>query len=458
MGNVIVVTHWLDGDVVPYIRIAKELKRRGHNVKLITHCYFENMAKMAGLEFQAWDTPEEYAELVDLMETNKNDHAFQSKKFAYSLNEFRQKTENLEVRLREYKIVDECCQSPDTVFLCKSRSSVAAYLVAEKKKLPLATVVGYPSEVASMLLYDELEGQNDIGRLNELRGKLDLEPVDSWLQWESSAKMTMVLWPDWYDDSYVQWPTKIEAVGFPLEQGKEAFHRDVPEDLSTWLENNPNPILITGGTTKLIDKEFYTSSIEACRILGQPTILLCKYDEFIPKELPSNIVWYKYIPLDEIMPQISVLIHHGGIGTVTGGLATGTPQMILPCYTDRPYNATLIKELGAGDYLLPGNWQPEKIAEKITALQDKSFVENCRKYILKMQENRGITVAADRVEQMMNNDEYVYSINRNFRKQGKANGECCLPSNENTSEKRSGLTDRQKAMLLLKQKINKNPK
>ena len=85
MGNVIVVTHWLDGDVVPYIRIAKELKRRGHNVKLITHCYFENMAKMAGLEFQAWDTPEEYAELVDLMETNKNDHAFQSKKFAYSL-------------------------------------------------------------------------------------------------------------------------------------------------------------------------------------------------------------------------------------------------------------------------------------------------------------------------------------------------------------------------------------
>ena len=352
----------------------------------------------------------------------------------------------------------ECCQSPDTVFLCKSISSVAAYLVAEKKKLPLATVVGYPSEVASMLLYDELEGQNDIGRLNELRRTLDLEPVDSWLQWESSAKMTMVLWPDWYDDSYVQWPTKIEAVGFPLEQGKEAFHRDVPEDLSTWLENNPNPILITGGTTKLIDKEFYTSSIEACRILGQPTILLCKYDEFIPKELPSNIVWYKYIPLDEIMPQISVLIHHGGIGTVTGGLATGTPQMILPCYTDRPYNATLIKELGAGDYLLPGNWQPEKIAEKITALQDKSFVENCRKYILKMQENRGITVAADRVEQMMNNDEYVYSINRNFRKQGKANGECCLPSNENNSEKRSGLTDRQKAMLLLKQKINKNPK
>ena len=107
---------------------------------------------------------------------------------------------------------------------------------------------------------------------------------------------------------------------------------------------------------------------------------------------------------------------------------------------------------------MPGNWLRENIEENITDLQDKSFVENCRKYILKMQENRGITVAADRVEQMMNNDEYVYSINRNFRKQDKANDECCLPSNNINSEKRPGLTDRQKAMLLLKQKINKNPK
>lgn len=456
MANVVIVTHWLDGDVVPYVRIGKELKRRGHNVTLVTHCHFASMAEKAGLEFRAWDTPEEFARLVDQMQQNKSDNSFQSNNFSFSSNEFRQSTENNELRLKEYGIVEELSQSPDTVFLCKSRSSVAAYMVAEKHRLPLATVIGYPSEVASMLIYEDLEGNNDLPRLNKLRKAVALDPIDSWLQWESSAKMTLALWPEWYDHIDDQWPTKIEPVGFPLEQGKEAYQREIPADIASWLEKNPNPILITGGTTKLIDESFYTSSIEACGILGQPTVLLCQYEEFIPRKLPSNIVWYKYIPLDEIMPKFSVLIHHGGVGTVTGGLATGIPQLILPGYVDRPYNATLIKELGAGDYLLPGNWQPEKIADMVRSLQDKKVAEKCRKYILRMQSNHGISVAADRVEQLMRSDEYVYSINRNNKKAEKPQETHISEDKKNPNERIRELTDEQRARLRLSLKKREN--
>lgn len=447
MANVVVVTHWLDGDVVPYVRIGSELKRRGHDVTLVTHCHFAEMAEKAGLNFRAWDTPEEYARLVDQMQQNKDDNSFQSNNFSYESNAFRQSTESLQVRLKEYSIVDECSLRPDTVFLCKSRSSVAAYLVAEKRKLPLATVVGYPSEVASMLIYDDLEGKKDLPRLNELRKSVGLDPVDSWLQWESSAKMTLALWPEWYDHIDDQWPTKIDPVGFPLEPGKQAYKREVPKEFAEWMEKNPNPILITGGTTKLIDKSFYTNSIEACGLLGQPTVLLCQYEEFVPETLPPNVVWYKYIPLDEIMPKLSVLIHHGGVGTVTGGLATGIPQLILPGYVDRPYNATLIKELGAGDYLLPGNWQPERIAGMVKTLQDEKVVEACRRYIPRMQANRGITVAADRVEQMIASKEYVYTINREYKRGEKLKAD--MSSEKKDHAKISKLTDEQRARLRL---------
>lgn len=448
MANVVVVTHWLDGDVVPYVRIGSELKRRGHDVTLVTHCHFAEMAGKAGLDFRAWDTPEEYSRLVDQMWQSKDDHSFQSNNFSYESNSFRQNTENLEVRLKEYKIVEDCIKGPDTVFLCKSRSSVGAYLVAEKRGLPLATVVGYPSEIASMLIYDELEGKNDLPRLNELRRTVGLDPIDSWLQWESSAKMTLALWPDWYDHIDDQWPTRIEPVGFPLEQGKQAYKREIPTEFSEWLEKNPNPILITGGTTKMIDKSFYTNSIEACGVIGEPTVLLCQYDEFVPKNLPANVVWYKYIPLDEIMPKLRVLLHHGGIGTVTGGLAAGVPQLILPEYTDRPYNATIIKELGAGDYLLPGNWQPERIADMLKALQDDKVKKSCRQYIQRMKDNRGISVAADRVEQMIGNTEYVYSINRDYKRKEKAQ----LPvveESKNANAKIPKLSDEQRNRLRL---------
>ena len=51
MGNVVIVTHWLDGDVIPFIRIGKELKKRKHDVTLITHCHFEDAARKAGIDF-----------------------------------------------------------------------------------------------------------------------------------------------------------------------------------------------------------------------------------------------------------------------------------------------------------------------------------------------------------------------------------------------------------------------
>lgn len=457
MANVVIATHWLDGDVIPFVRIGSELKRRGHDVTLITHCHYAEMAQKAGLDFRAWDTPEEFAVLVNQMQQSRYDNSFQSNSFSYEANKFRQITESLEIRLKEYRIVDECSQRPDTVFLCKSRSSVASYLVAEKRGLPLATVVMNPSEISSMLLYDELEGSNDLNRLNELRSELGLAPVDSWLQWESSAKMTLALWPDWYDHIDDQWPTKIEAVGFPMEFGKPAYQREVPEEFSDWLSKNPHPLLITGGTTKVIDKSFYTNSIDACGLLGQPTVLLCQYEEFLPETLPANVVRYKYLPLDNILPELSVLIHHGGLGTVTGGLATGIPQLILPQYVDRPYNATLVKELGAGDYLSPVNWQPQRIADLIKSLQSEKVKASCRQYISKMQANRGVSVAADCVERMMRSTEYVYSINRDY---GKSAKEPDVKASEDKKDdtKLSRLTDEQRARLRLSMKMREKIK
>lgn len=449
MGNVVIVTHWLDGDVIPFVRIGKELKKRGHSVTLITHCYFEEMAKKAGIGFRAWDTPEEYALLVEEMKQNKTGDS-KANNYSYESNEFRQRYESIDVRLKEFGIVSECCGKPDTVILCKNRSSIAAYLVAEKYKLPLAVVMMNPTEVSSMLLYEQLEGKNDLPRLNELRKDVDLGAVNSWLQWESSAKMTLALWPKWYDSPDGEWPSEIEAVGFPFEDGKEAYKREIPAEFTEWLKHNPNPVVITGGTTKCINEKFYESSIAACGIAGYPTIVLSRFAEFIPKELPKNVKWFEYLPLDLILPYISVLIHHGGMGTLTGALAAGIPQLILPCYVDRPYNATLIKKLGAGDFLYPANWQPEKIAAMIGELQDEKVRENCRQYVLKMKSNSGITTVADRVEQMMKDKKFVYSINSEYRMPDMSSEKPQnTPRRENMKEPLRQLTQEQKARLLM---------
>ena len=453
MGNVVVVTHWLDGDVIPFIRIGKELKKRKHNVTLITHCHFEEIARKAGINFVPWDTPEEYRQLVEMMKDNKTSDP-KKKDYSFEGSIFRQKFENNNVRLREYNIVKNACKSKDTVILCKNRSSIAAYMVAEKYKLPLATVFMNPFEMSSMLLYEQMEAKNDLDRLNDLRNTVGLNKVDSWLQWESSAKMSVALWPEWYNFIGKEWPSDVDAVGFPLESGKEAFKREVPTEFNNWLLDNPKPIVITGGTTKCINENFYKSSIEVCGDLGQPTVVLTKYKEFLPKNIPSNVVCYDYLPLDSIMSKTGLLIHHGGMGTLAGALTAGVPQLILPCYVDRPYNAEIIKKLGVGNYLYPVNWNSEKMGTMIKELQQDDVLSKCQFYKDKMKNNKGITVAADYVESLMKTDKYVYSINKNYRNfYSKQNERRNHPKNEYVKNQ-GGLSDKQRLLLLSIKKKN----
>ena len=94
------------------------------------------------------------------MQQNKSDNASANHYF-YSESEYRQKYESIEVRLEEYQIISECRDKSNTAILCKNRSSIAAYMVAEKRRLPLATVVMNPTEAASMLLFEQPKEHND---------------------------------------------------------------------------------------------------------------------------------------------------------------------------------------------------------------------------------------------------------------------------------------------------------
>ena len=52
-----------------------------------------------------------------------------------------------------------------------------------------------------------------------------------------------------------------------------------------------------------------------------------------------------------LLPECSVAVHHGGVGTVFAALAAGIPQLILPLAFDQPHWAQRIQELGVGDTL-----------------------------------------------------------------------------------------------------------
>src|SRR5690606_22840964 len=151
----------------------------------------------------------------------------------------------------------------------------------------------------------------------------------------------------------------VETGGFPLPDAAE--FEPLPDDLTAFIEAADPPLLVTGGTGKMIKPGFYEASIAACKQMGRRTILDTRHDEFVQGDLPDHIRWYRVLPLASVYPLVAGVIHHGGIGTITGAMEAGVPQLALAADTDRPDNGMRIRRLGIGGYLPPMQWAPQQI-------------------------------------------------------------------------------------------------
>ncbi|MNC30946.1 hypothetical protein D3C75_792490 [compost metagenome] len=191
------------------------LVERGHKVTLLTHCCYEALAHDAGLEFIAWETPEQYSEFIENLNSK-----IDSVKSLDALDAFRYKYESIEIRLSEYEKIIRCCEPQSTVIVAKNRSSLSAFLAAEKLGLPIACVFMNPLEIHSMVTFNNLFSDKLKSEANLLRSELQLPPVTSWIDWQSSPKLNIALWPEWFSPVGESWRKPILTVGFPLPENK----------------------------------------------------------------------------------------------------------------------------------------------------------------------------------------------------------------------------------------------
>lgn len=64
--------------------------------------------------------------------------------------------------------------------------------------------------------------------------------------------------------------------------------------------------------------------------------------------VPASVRTTGWVPLAQMLPHATAVVHHGGAGTTLGALAAGVPQLIVPGPGDRRRNAELVAAAGAG--------------------------------------------------------------------------------------------------------------
>jgi len=153
------------------------------------------------------------------------------------------------------------------------------------------------------------------------------------------------------------------AAGGQVAQGVE---EPLPPGLSSFLdaaEEAGGPICIAFGSITLArSSPFQERAVAAARRLGRAVLVIDPDGgEEASGEGAPGVLRVRFAPYAAVFPRCSLVVHHGGAGTLQDGLWAGTPQLVAPVlrWSDQPFWAAALAEKGLGVALGEGGSAPE---------------------------------------------------------------------------------------------------
>jgi UDP:flavonoid glycosyltransferase YjiC (YdhE family) len=377
--NILVFPVGSAGDVHPLVGLALALQARGHTVTCLVHGYFRELVERVGLRYVEQGTAEEFLQV-----TEHPDLWHPLRSFGYV---FRR---GIVPALRHQFAAVAERHEPGRTLLIHSCLGFGVRIAQEKLGVPTVTVHCQPvvlwSEYASPTLPGMLfpggprwlrRWQFWIGErffidrtacpeTNRFRAELGLPPMSRTAHWWHSPDGVLCLFPEWFGPRQPDWPPQVRLSQFPLwDEG--TVHPPQPE-VEQFLTAAEPPLVFTPGTANRHAATFFAAAVAACRQLGRRGLLLTRFPEQIPTDLPPTVRHFAYVPFSQVLPRTAALVHHGGIGTTAQGLRAGIPQLIMPLAHDQPDNAARVKRLGVGDWLRPSAFRGPAVARMLQRL------------------------------------------------------------------------------------------
>jgi len=326
------------GHVFPAIALGRALHERGHEVTIETWEERREAVEGAGLDFAA---AEEYRMFPPPdPESPEGAHAAAAARALLPLLE--------EMR-------------PDAVV--SDILTLAPALAAERAGIPLATLIPHiypvvepavpffavglqpprtsPGRAIWRLGQRALEVGLEQGRrdLNQQRARLDLPPVDRHHGGISPALALVGTFPQL--EYPRRWPAGVEVTG-PMN-----FELPHPE---IELPPGRDPLVLVAPSTAhdsgnhLVRTALAALAEESVRVVATTNRVVPQ----CPIEVPVNAILVDWLSYSQLMPIASLVVSHGGHGTVARALCAGTPVLTCPIVGDMSETAMRVTWAGAG--------------------------------------------------------------------------------------------------------------
>jgi UDP:flavonoid glycosyltransferase YjiC (YdhE family) len=233
------------------------------------------------------------------------------------------------------------------------------------------------------------QGRRD---LNIQRARLDLPPIDRFHGGISPDLALVATYPQLeYPRS---WPPGVEITG-PM-----TFELPHPEIA---LPPGDDPlVLVAPSTAHDSDNHLVRTALAA--LAEEPVRVVATTNRVAPQqpiEVPGNAVLVEWLSYSQLMPAASLVISHGGHGTVARALGAGTPVLVCPIIGDMSETAMRIAWAGGGLSLpwrlcrpAPLRWAARRL------LREPSFAAKAEEIARWGRENDGAARGAELVERL----------------------------------------------------------
>ena len=407
------------GDLFPFLGIAKELRRRKHEVVFIGSEAHRKMCETEGIQFEGVIKADDHEKLLSHPDIWKP-------------------ITGLKLYLREvtlgtaepvFRVLEKHAQK-GPVSLVMNNLCLGGLIAHEKLGLPTAGVFLQPyahispsdppkdspllSTIAGMvgvrgrrLIIRLIENHfnAELAPVNEIRVRLGLKPVQDIVRvWRNSAPVMLDLWPEWFASGKPEWPPQAVRTGFITYDGPAAPSVDWKHKASLTEFLKKKPIVFSMGSEMLQDfsgqRRLFS---EACRISSRPGLFVSAAIEGDKTEdVGANFKVIRAAPFSELFPLSSAVLCHGGIGSVARILAAGRPAIIAPLGYDQFDNGYHVERLGVGLSLPYRSLNPKKLANALEAVfRDPRYSENALQLSQRMQVQDGTIQAADLLEERL---------------------------------------------------------
>lgn len=411
MTHFIVTSIGTFGDIFPFAQVAIALQNLGQKVTFITNPYFRETIERYGLDFYGIGSKDQYMKVL-LSEGLWNDK------------------EHLDVVMSLFVPnlfgIDEMVSKIDPskkVVIIAQQNFLPNAGIAQAKRKNVTVMCGalYPSvfrtspkkiKIGPFFLAGPIKNmiwgfvskkldrqyiQLDLIKpLNELRKENGLRPISGYPGlFNQVASFNVLLFSSWFGDNNKEWPKNLMQGDFILREDlrSEGF----PNELKKFLDADEKPILFTFGTGNMHAQQYLKASLESLKISGRKAIFICKDRTHLPQDLPENILWLPHFDnFNELLDRCSLIVYHGGIGTLAEAARCGIPQLAIPSLGDQWDNAERIERLHLGGAIPIQELNQSVLTQKIdTILHSPKILQTCKK----IQEEMSRRVSAETIAQ-----------------------------------------------------------